>query len=277
MPKIKLLKMQLDTEKISSYTDRFINGIIDYSPRLISAFLILFIGLWLISLLNRLAQNIMTKRNLEPTLTTFLANILIWVLRVLLFVIFISQLGVETSSFVAILGAAGLAIGLSLQGSLSNFAGGVLIILFKPFRVGDTIEAQGETAKVLEIQIFTTKLLTGPNQIVYIPNGILSNNKIKNFSQNDMRRADIVVKINYEADLRLAKERLMEVMKNHPKVLKNPAPSIVVNDLTDTGINLVLKPWSKNGDFADMSSDVLELSLLELEKLEVFPFAKENN
>ncbi len=269
--------MQLDTEKISSYTDRFINGIIDYSPRLISAFLILFIGLWLISLLNRLAQNIMTKRNLEPTLTTFLANILIWVLRVLLFVIFISQLGVETSSFVAILGAAGLAIGLSLQGSLSNFAGGVLIILFKPFRVGDTIEAQGETAKVLEIQIFTTKLLTGPNQIVYIPNGILSNNKIKNFSQNDMRRADIVVKINYEADLRLAKERLMEVMKNHPKVLKNPAPSIVVNDLTDTGINLVLKPWSKNGNFADMSSDVLELSLLELEKLEVFPFAKENN
>lgn len=269
--------MQLDTDKISSYTDRFINGIVDYSPRLISAFLILFIGLWLISLLNRLAQNIMAKKNLEPTLTTFLANILIWVLRVLLFVIFISQLGVETSSFVAILGAAGLAIGLSLQGSLSNFAGGVLIILFKPFKVGDTIEAQGETAKVLEIQIFTTKLLTASNQVVYIPNGILSNNKIKNFSQNDMRRADIVIKINYDADLKLAKERLMDVMKNHPKVLKNPAPGLVLNDLTDTGINLVLKPWSKNENFAEMSSDVLESSLLELEKLEVFPFAKENN
>lgn len=269
--------MQLDTERISSYTDRFINGIIDYSPRLIAAFLILFIGLWFISLLNKLAQNIMTKKNLEPTLTTFLANILIWILRVLLFVIFISQLGVETSSFVAILGAAGLAIGLSLQGSLSNFAGGVLIILFKPFKVGDTIEAQGETAKVLEIQIFTTKLLTAPNQIVYIPNGILSNNKIKNFSQNNMRRAAIVVKINYNADLKLAKEKLMEVMKNHPKVLEIPAPALIVSDLTDTGINLVLQPWSKNENFSEMSSDVLEFSLLELEKLEVFPFAKQNS
>lgn len=268
--------MQLDTEKISSYTDRFINGIIDYSPRLISAFLILFIGLWLISLLNKLAQNIMTKRNLEPTLTTFLANILIWVLRVLLFVIFISQLGVETSSFVAILGAAGLAIGLSLQGSLSNFAGGVLIILFKPFRVGDTIEAQAEVAKVLEIQIFTTKLITASNQIVYIPNGILSNNKIKNFSQNNTRRADIIVKINYDTDIKLAKEKLMEVMKNHPKVLRTPVPALIVNDLTDTGINLVLRPWSKNENFGEMSSDVLEFSLRELEKLEVTPFAKVN-
>lgn len=276
MPKIKLLKMQLDTEKISSYTDRFINGIVDYSPRLISAFLILFIGLWLISLLNKLAQNIMTKRNLEPTLTTFLANILIWVLRVLLFVIFISQLGVETSSFVAILGAAGLAIGLSLQGSLSNFAGGVLIILFKPFRVGDTIEAQAEIAKVLEIQIFTTKLITASNQIVYIPNGILSNNKIKNFSQNNTRRADIIVKINYDTDIKSAKEKLMEVMKNHPKVLRTPAPALIVNDLTDTGINLVLRPWSKNENFGEMSSDVLEFSLRELEKLEVTPFAKVN-
>ena len=268
--------MQLDTQKITSYTDRFIDGIIDYSPRLIAAFLILFIGLWLIGVLNKVAQRIMVKRNLEPTLTTFLANILIWVLRVLLFVIFISQLGVETSSFVAILGAAGLAVGLSLQGSLSNFAGGVLIILFKPFKVGDTIEAQAETAKVLEIQIFTTKLLTASNQIVYIPNGILSNNKIKNFSQNDTRRADIVVKVNYDTDIRLAKEKLMEVMKNHPKVLKTPAPGLVVNDLTDTGINLVLKPWSKNENFAEMSSDVLEFSLRELEKLEVAPFAKAN-
>src|SRR5215217_2344351 len=111
--------MTVDTDKITFYTDRLITGIVDYSPKLLSAFLILFVGLWLISLLNKVAQNIMVKRNLEPTLTTFLANILIWVLRVLLFVIFISQLGVETSSFVAILGAAGLAIGLSLQGSLS--------------------------------------------------------------------------------------------------------------------------------------------------------------
>lgn len=268
--------INIDSDKITTYAERFINGIIDYSPKLISAFLILFIGLWLIRILNRLAQRIMTRKNLEPTLTTFLANILIWVLRVLLFVIFISQLGVETSSFVAILGAAGLAIGLSLQGSLSNFAGGVLIILFKPFKVGDTIEAQGETAKVLEIQIFTTKLLTASNQIVYIPNGILSNNKIKNFSQNNMRRADIIIKINYETNIKVVKEKLMEIMKNHPQVLRNPAPAIVVNDLTDTGINLILRPWAKNENFGSMSSDVLEFSLRELETLEIAPFAKAN-
>lgn len=268
--------MTVDADKISIYTERIINNIIDYSPKLISAFLILFIGLWLIGLLNRVAQKIMTKRNLEPTLTTFLANILLWVLRVLLFVIFISQLGVETSSFVAILGAAGLAIGLSLQGSLSNFAGGVLIILFKPFRVGDTIEAQGETAKVLEIQIFTTKLLTASNQIVYIPNGILSNNKIKNFSQNDTRRADIIVKINYDTDIKIVKDKLMTIMNNHPQVLKNPAPAIIVNELTDTGINLVVRPWSKNENFGNMSSDILEFSLRELEQLEIKPFAKAN-
>jgi small conductance mechanosensitive channel len=268
--------MLVDPDKISSYTDRIVTRIIDYSPKLVSAFLLLFVGLWLIGFLNKLAQKIMIKRNLEPTLSTFLANILIWVLRVLLFVMFISQLGVETSSFVAILGAAGLAVGLSLQGSLSNFAGGVLIILFKPFKVGDTIEAQAETAKVLEIQIFTTKLLTASNQIVYIPNGILSNNKIKNFSQNNTRRADIVVKINYDTNIKLAKDKLMEVMKNHPKVLKTPAPAIIVNDLTDTGINIVLKPWSKNEHFGEMSSDILEFSLRELEKLEINPFAKAN-
>lgn len=268
--------MLVDTEKITTYTDQFIAILVDYSPKLISAFLILFIGLWAIKFINGLAQRIMVRRNLEPTLTTFLANILIWVLRILLFVAFISQLGVETSSFVAILGAAGIAIGLSLQGSLSNFAGGVLIILFKPFKVGDTIEAQGETAKVLEIQIFTTKILTGSNQVVYIPNGILSNNKIKNFSQNSNRRADIVVKINYEADIKTVKDKIMEIMKNHPQVLKNPAPSIIVNDLTDTGINLVVRPWAKNDNFGSMSSDILEFIVAELEKMENNPFAKEN-
>ncbi|WP_447635151.1 mechanosensitive ion channel family protein [Flavobacterium microcysteis] len=266
--------MLIDAQKVETYTDRIITILVDYSPKLIVAILMLFAGLWGIRLLNRLATKIMISRNLEPTLTTFLANILIWVLRVLLFVAFISQLGVETSSFVAILGAAGLAIGLSLQGSLSNFAGGVLIILFKPFKVGDTIEAQAETAKVLEIQIFTTKLLTASNQIVYIPNGILSNNKIKNFSQNNSRRADLVIKINYETDIKQVKDTILGIMKNHPQVLKNPAPAIIVSDLTDNGINLVARPWAKNENFGNMSSDVLEQILTELEKIEKNPFIK---
>ena len=166
----------------TEYVDQFIKLLIDYSPKLITALIILFIGLYAVRLINRLVRKIMVKRELDPTLSTFLADSLLWTLRFLLFVTFISKLGIETSSFVAILGAIGLAVGLSLQGSLSNFAGGMLIILFKPFRVGDSIEAQGVAGTVSEIQIFVTKLITGSNQTIFIPNGILSNGVITNFS-----------------------------------------------------------------------------------------------
>ena len=135
--------MTVNPEHIANYAETFIKVLIDYSPKLISAFIILFVGIYAIRIINNLIRKIMVKRDLDPTLTNFLSDILIWVLRVLLFVTFISKLGIETSSFVAILGAMGLAVGLSLQGSLSNFAGGMLIIVFKPFKVGDTIEAQG--------------------------------------------------------------------------------------------------------------------------------------
>ena len=156
-------EMTLNPNYITDYTGNLLKIIIDYSPKLISAFLILFLGLYLIRIVNRLIRRIMIKRDLDPTLSKFLADIVLWVFRVLLFVTFISKLGIETSSFVAILGAMGLAVGLSLQGSLSNFAGGMLIILFKPFRVGHLIEAQGIIATVEEIQIFVTRLTTANN------------------------------------------------------------------------------------------------------------------
>ena len=200
----------------------------------------------------------MIKRNLDPTLSKFLADILIWVLRVLLFVTFISKLGIETSSFVAILGAAGLAIGMSLQGSLSNFAGGMLIILFKPFRVGDTIEAQGVTGTVKEIQIFVTKLLTVNNQTIFVPNGVLSNGVITNYSVEGNRRADLVFTISYDTNIKNAKEIVMSVLETHPKVLKIPAPAVMVKDLTDNSIHLAVRPWTKNEDFGIVSSDILE-------------------
>lgn len=266
--------MTLDPDLFSLYLNRIITILADYTPRLAAAFAILFIGIIGIRILNGFIQKLMVKRSVEPTLASFLSNILLWTLRIMLFVVFVEKLGVATSSFVAILGAAGLAIGLSLQGSLSNFAGGVLIILFKPFRVGDTIEAQAEVAKVLEIQIFTTKLLTASNQVVYIPNGILSNNKIKNYSQNDTRRADLVVKINYDTNLAEVKKRLLSIMENHPLVLKNPSPEIIINDLTDTGINLVLRPWSLLSNYGSMTTDIYEKSLMELDQIEKIPYAK---
>jgi small conductance mechanosensitive channel len=243
---------------LDNYTDGFLKTIIDYSPKLISAFLILFIGIYFIRWIKRLVKKIMIKRDLDPTLSKFIADILIWVLRVLLFVSFISKLGIETSSFVAILGAAGLAVGLSLQGSLSNFAGGMLIIVFKPFRVGDTIEAQGVIGTVSEIQIFVTNIITANNQTVFVPNGILSNGIITNFSVAGMRRLDLVFSLSYATDIKVAKDVVMEVMKNHSKVLKSPEPIVNVRDLTENAVHLAIRPWSKNEDFGQVSSDILE-------------------
>lgn len=243
---------------IKNYSEGFIKVLLDYSPKLISAFVILIVGIYAIRFINRMVKKIMVKRNLDPTLSKFLADILIWVLRVLLFVTFISKLGIETSSFVAILGAAGLAVGLSLQGSLSNFAGGMLIILFKPFRVRDTIEAQGVIGTVSEIQIFVTKLLSANNQTIFIPNGILSNGIITNFSVSGMRRVDLVFSLSYETDIKLAKEIVLHVMQSHSKILKSPEPLVIVKDLTDTAIHLAIRPWTKIEDFGIVSSDILE-------------------
>lgn len=250
--------MELYIDSFSTYSANFLKVLVDYSPKLISAFVVLFVGLYAIRIINRLVKRIMVKRNLDPTLSKFLADILLWALRILLFVTFISKLGIETSSFVAILGAAGLAVGLSLQGSLSNFAGGMLIILFKPFRVGDTIEAQGVTGMVAEIQIFVTKLITGNNQTIFVPNGILSNGTIINYSLEKIRRADLTLSISYETDIRKAKDLILEIMKSNPKVLKNPEPVVEIRQLTDSAIMLAVRPWAKNEDFGAVSSDILE-------------------
>jgi len=241
-----------------NYINKFFTVLIDYSPKLISAILILFIGLYAIRLINRMVRKIMVKRDLDPTLSKFLADILLWTMRILLFVTFISKLGVETSSFVAILGAAGLAVGLSLQGSLSNFAGGMLIILFKPFRVGHTIEAQGVIGTVCEIQIFVTKLVNANNQTIFIPNGILSNDTIINYSMEGNRRADLTFSLSYDTNIKTAKDIVMNVLKNNPQVLQTPAPAVIIKNLTDSSIQLAIRPWAKLEDFFQMSSDVLE-------------------
>jgi small conductance mechanosensitive channel len=248
----------LYVDSADKYFTPFFNKLIDYCPRLISAFIVLLVGLYAIRLINRLVKRIMLKRSLDPTLSKFLADILLWAMRILLFITFISRLGIETSSFVAILGAAGLAVGLSLQGSLSNFAGGMLIILFKPFRVGDTIEAQGVSGTVSEIQIFVTKLITANNQTIFVPNGILSNGTIINYSIEKTRKAELTLAVSYDTNIGVVKETVMDILKSHPKVLQNPEPAVAVKELTPSAILLAIRPWAKNEDFANMTSDVLE-------------------
>lgn len=269
--------MTLNSDYVTGYASTFIKALIDYSPKLISAFLILFIGFYAIRIINRIIRKIMIKRRLEPTLTRFLSDILLWVLRVLLFVTFISKLGIETSSFVAILGAMGLAVGLSLQGSLSNFAGGMLIIVFKPFKVGDTIEAQGVIGAVHEIQIFVTKLITGNNQTIFVPNGSLSNGTIINYSLQGTRRADLTISISYDTDIRKAKDIILEVLKNNPKVLQTPVVEVSVKNLTDSSIQLAVRPWANNVDFGAVSSDTLESCKLAFDAagIVIQPFVKE--
>ena len=248
----------MSPEQLSNYAAKFIDILIDYSPKLISAFLILFVGLYAIRLINRVIRKIMVKRNLDPTLTKFLADILLWALRILLFVTFISKLGIETSSFVAILGAMGLAVGLSLQGSLSNFAGGMLIIVFKPFKVGDTIEAQGVIATVLEIQIFVTKMLTGNNQTVFVPNGALSNGTIINYSMQGERRADLTFSVSYDSDIKKTKDILLDVLNKNPNVLKTPAPEVFVKNLSASSVDFAVRPWAKNANYGTVFSETLE-------------------
>jgi small conductance mechanosensitive channel len=269
--------MAVNTEKIGSYAETFIKILIDYSPKLISAFLILFAGLYVIRIINRFIRRLMIKQDLDPTLTKFLADILLWVLRVLLFVTFISKLGIETSSFVAILGAMGLAVGLSLQGSLSNFAGGMLIIMFKPFKVGDTIEAMGVTGTVSEIQIFVTKLINGNNQTIFVPNGSLSNGTIINYSLQGFRRADLTLSISYDTDIKKAKDLITKVLNNNPSVLKSPAAEVSVRLLTDSSIQLAVRPWANNDDFGAVCSDTLESCKLAFDAagIVIQPYLKE--
>lgn len=271
------METPINIDTFNEYSAAFLRVLIEYSPRLISAFLILFVGLYIIRIANRLVRNLMIKRNFDPTLSKFLADLLLWVLRVLLFVSFISKLGIESSSFVAILGAAGLAIGLSLQGSLSNFAGGMLIIMFKPFRVGDFIEAQGVSGTVHEIQIFVTRILTTNNQTVFVPNGSLSNGNITNYSLEKIRRADITIAISYDTDLKLAKEIITKIMTEDAKVLTIPAASLVVKELTETAILLAVRPWANTDEFWAMHAGILENSKLAFDAagIKIQPFVIE--
>lgn len=273
------MELLIDTSFIDQYTTNFIKVLIDYSPKLIAAILLLVIGIWVIKIINTVSRKIMVKREIEPTLIEFLSDILFWGLRIVLFIAVISKLGIESSSFVAILGAAGLAIGLSLQGSLSNFAGGMLIILFKPFKLGDVIEAQSVTGTVTDIQIFVTQLLTANNQVIFVPNGALSNGTITNYSKQKNRRTDLTIGISYDTNIKKAKNIIQEIILKNPKILKTPAPSVSVKELTDSGIKLAIRVWTKNQDFGDVSSDILEdtKTAFDIEKIAFQPFLKEDS
>jgi len=235
-------------------------------PSLLTAALIFFIGLWVVRFINRLVHRFFEKKDYDLTLESFLASFINISLKGVLFVLVITQLGVKSSSLVAIVGAAGLAVGLALQGSLANFAGGVLILIFKPFKVGDFIEAQGVSGTVNDISIFTTKINTFGNQAAIIPNGHLSNHTIVNYNTEETRRDNITVGISYNANIKTAKDILLRICEDHPGILKEPAPSVFVANLADSAVELSFRFWTKNEDFWEAHFYAIETLKLEYDK-----------
>ena len=265
----------ISVDNISELASMFLDKVLAYLPSVIAALVILILGFWIIKLIVGRVRKIMEKREVDPGVRGFALSILGIVLKVLLFIIVITKLGVETTSFAAILAAAGLAIGLALQGSLSNFAGGVLIIILKPFRVGDFIDAQGESGTVTEITIFYTYLTTIGNQRVVIPNGQLSNNKVVNYSYEPIRRNAMAVGISYDSDIKKSREVLLQIVKSDERTLKDPEPAVVVTGLGDNSVDLSLRFWAKREDYWGLHFDTMEKLKIELEDAGVsFPFPK---
>lgn len=221
---------------------------LEYGVAILKALLLYIIGGWLIKKALKIVQKIMTKRAYEATLQKFLMNLIRYGLWTLLIVTVVGTLGIQTSSFAAILAAAGLAIGLALQGSLSNFAGGVLLLLFKPFKVGDTIEAQGITGTVKEIDILQTKIVTFQRKLAIVPNGPLLNGNIINFNSEGILRCDASIGVGYDSDIPKTLAALRKLVEDHPLVLKDPAPVIVVAENADSSININVRPYTLTDD-----------------------------
>jgi small conductance mechanosensitive channel len=248
------------------WIDKAYDLILDFGPKLIGAILIYIIGSWIIKLILNSLKRFMEKASYEESLKKFLINLLRWSLKIILLVVILGIVGIETTSFAAILAAAGLAVGLALQGSLANFAGGVLIMIFKPFKIGDLIEAQGEIGVVKEIEIFTTKLTGLSNKEIIIPNGTLSNGNVVNYSVTGTRRVDLVIGVDYASDIKQTKEVLMNVLKAHPSVINEPAPSVNLLELADSSINFAVRPWCKTADYWTVYFEVMENIKLALDK-----------
>lgn len=249
---------QLNTVK--GISDKLMELAWQHGPSLALALVVLAAGLWIIGLLSKGFGRLMEKREFDPTLTPFLRTLVNWALKIMLFISVIGMVGIEVSSFIAMLGAAGLAIGLALQGTLQNFAGGVVILLLRPFRVGDVIDAKGYLGTVKEIQIFYTIINTFDKKVVYIPNGALANSDMTNISREELRRNEWRFGIAYGDDYDKAKAVIQRMIDEDERILKDPEPFIALHSLGDSSVNIVVRAWSKSDDlwpvFFDMNEKV---------------------
>ena len=251
---------------LEQHTENIIDWFWDLLPNIIIAIIILLAGLWIVRFINKMVKRFFDHKDYDLTLESFLQSFISIALKVLLFILVITQLGVRTSSLIAMVGAAGLAIGLALQGSLANFAGGVLILLFKPFKIGDWISAQGISGAVKEITIFSTKLNTFGNQVAIIPNGQLSNGAIINYNAEPIRRENYIVGISYDSNIKTAKDILLQICMEDERILKDPAPEVYVGSLGDSAVNITLRFWAPNEVFWPARFNVIEQSKLRFDE-----------
>jgi small conductance mechanosensitive channel len=234
------------------------SGLLSWAPEIAAAVAILVLGFLGAKLLRRIFSKTLTRARVDVTLISFLANLLYALLLVLVLLAAVGTLGVNTTSFAAVLAAAGLAVGLALQGSLSNFAAGVMIIVLRPFKVGDVIDVQGSQAIVEGISIFATNLRSRDNKALVVPNSILTESTIINYTAKETRRVDLVFGIGYDDDIRKAKGILEKILADHPKVLAEPAPLVAVSELADSSVNFAVRPWCATEDYQGVLFDITE-------------------
>jgi small conductance mechanosensitive channel len=245
------LQKYLNPEMIDTY-------LIPWGLRIIMALVIFIVGRWVAKIVVNVIRRMMKRAKLDDMLTAFLGNILYTVLLLVVVIAALDQLGVQTTSLLAVFGAAGLAVGLALKDSLANFSSGVMMIIFRPFKVGDFVEAAGQSGVVEEVRIFNTIMRTGDNREIIIPNGHIYAGPIVNYSARETRRIDLVMGIGYDDDIGKAKQLIEDAIAADERILKDPAPAVALAELADSSVNLNVRPWVKSADYWAVRSDLLE-------------------
>lgn len=249
----------MDKQDIAINTDQILQSyLIPWGQNILLALAIFIVGRWLAKKITQIMAKLMKRSGMDDMLVNFIQSLLNGLLLLVVIIASLDQLGVDTTSLVALIGAAGLAVGLALQSSLANFASGVMIILFKPFKTGHFIEAGGVSGVVENIQIFNTIILSGDNKVMIVPNGQIYSGTITNYSEKETRRVDLVIGIAYEADLKQAKEILHEILQGDSRILEEPAPGIALGELADCSVNFNVRPWVKSSDYWPVRADILE-------------------
>jgi len=237
----------------------------DWVIKIVIALLIYLIGKWIAKRVTNVVKKLMNARDADPTLVNFLSNVVYAILLVAVILAALDTLGLPVTSLLAIVGAAGLAIGLALKDSLGNFASGVMLVMFRPFKKGDFVEVAGVAGSVQEIRIFSTTLTTPDNKLIIIPNAQVASGTITNYSANDQRRVDLVFGVGYDDDLKVARDVLTRLCTEHPKILDDPETKIFVMNLGDSSVDFAVRPWAKTEDYWTVYSDLLEQAKVELE------------